>query len=122
MQPKMVENWWAQAKIGEEEIAASRAKLVPFEGALTLGDWTVEDREQLREGRDQVLNQTFQQNFKQCEPTWGRGCQFLNCCWLEHMGDNPLGQGYEVREPHHVTEVELISQREKPDGEEKAEG
>jgi len=104
MEPKMVENWWQQASQREAEIATSRSQLIPYEAALQAEDWTAEERQQLRAGRDEILNKTFQQNFKMCEPTWGKGCQFLNACWLEHIGDNPLAAGYEVRQSHHETE------------------
>ena len=120
MEPRMVQNWWAQASQREAEIDATRTRLAPFEAALQLNDWTVEERQQLRDGRDAVLNRTFQQNFKMCEPTWGKGCQYLNACWLEHIGDNPLGQGYEVRQAHH--ETELAVRKENRDGGRSEEG
>jgi hypothetical protein len=108
MPPEMVQRWWRQAKMREAEIAAARPKLAGIEEALTLSDLCNTERTGLRTERDEVLDKFFPQNFRQCEPTWGRkGCMCLNACWLENCGDDPLGQGYEFREPHHEEEVRL---------------
>lgn len=108
MPPEMVQRWWRQARLREAEIAATREKLKGIEEGLTLADLTTIERTDLRGLRDHVLDLHFPQNFKSCEPTWGRkGCMCLNACWLENCGDDPLGQGYEFREPHHEEEIRL---------------
>ena len=110
MPPEMVKRWWNQATLREAEIAATRSTLANIEEALTLAGLTKIERIDLRWQRDNVLNQYFAQNFRQCEPAWGRkGCMCLNVCWLEHAGDSPLEQGYEWRVPHHDEEVRIQS-------------
>ena len=113
MPPEMVRRWWRQASIREKEILSTRQALEGVEEALTLKDLTVDERTRLRMVRDATLDVCFPQNFRQCEPTWGRkGCMCLNACWLENCGDDPIGQGYEFREPHHEEELRLRLEQE----------
>ena len=108
--PRMVQNWWKQACLREAEVAEAATKLAPLAEALTIPDLTTAERRGVHEEYDLLLNTHFPQNFRNCEPTWGRrGCMCLNACWIEHVGDNPLGSGYQVRVPHHEAEADNAS-------------
>jgi len=103
--PGMVQRWWRQAKVREQEIFGTRDVLADIEEGLTIDDLSNEERQRLRKRRDQELDRYFSQNFRECEPTWGKGCMFLNCCWLDHVGDAPAANGYGWRTPHHEAEL-----------------
>ena len=55
------------------------------------------------------LDSDFPQKFDQCQPAWGRGCQFRRIC--HSRVDNPLEQGYTVREPHHEAERRMFDEQ-----------
>lgn len=46
------------------------------------------------------LSSVFPQNFSQCEPMMGRACDFVNCCWIQHVGMDPLNHGFVQKTPH----------------------
>lgn len=55
---------------------------------------------------ESLINATFPQHFEACQPAWGRGCSFKRLC--HGRVDNPLEQGYVLREPHHQPEAEAF--------------
>lgn len=58
-----------------------------------------------------ILDMSFDQDFSQCRPSFGKGCQFRKIC--HGRGGDPLQLGFSYRQPHHDPEVELWAAREK---------
>ena len=56
---------------------------------------------------DADLDEVFPQHFDQCVPAWGRPCGYRRLCH-SHV-DDPLEAGYCWRDPHHLPELELMS-------------
>jgi hypothetical protein len=75
---EMIENWWEQRARRRIQIREA----------------------QLRGLDEDTLISVFPQNFSQCEPLIGRACNYLNCCWIPHVGANPLAHGFEKKSPH----------------------
>lgn len=52
-----------------------------------------------------VLNHYFPQNFSECEPAMGHGCEFRDMCWNSSIRRDPLGSGqYGRRNLEHQAE------------------
>lgn len=56
-------------------------------------------------GKQGVMDIAFTQNFQECHPAWGKPCPYRNLCH-GHVED-PLSQGYILREAHHVLEAKI---------------
>lgn len=52
------------------------------------------------------LDVFFPQRFDQCVPGFGKPCQYRKLC--HGAVDNPLEEGYVLREPHHAKEMEQL--------------
>lgn len=85
---ELVETWLRQSAIREGEIDA-------VQRGFDAG----------QEMAPETLDRTFPQYFSQCKSTWGRGCDFFDCCWFPHIGADPIGSGlYRERQFHHEGE------------------
>jgi hypothetical protein len=60
---------------------------------------------EIQQGGD--VDQVFPQNFSQCNPGWGKPCQFRQLCF--GGADNPLDHGFVPRMPHHPREMEQFN-------------
>jgi hypothetical protein len=56
-----------------------------------------------------ILASYFPHNRKQCHFQFGSKCQYYDLCWDSLVKSDPLGNGYEVRVPHHDKEREVLS-------------
>lgn len=55
---------------------------------------------------DRSAREVFERRLKQCRPGYGPACPYLDACWNEEIGDNPLESGlFTKRVPHHLVEV-----------------
>jgi hypothetical protein len=52
-----------------------------------------------------ILESTFPHDRSQCFWMKGEVCEYNDLCWKPEVRSNPLENGYEVRQPHHETEV-----------------
>ncbi len=86
----LVESFFAQRNIREQEIAMAKGMLV-----LAPDEETTQA----------ILNTSFPQTFSECSPAWGTGCPYKRICF----GDvaRPLEQGFMVRESHHAIEADI---------------
>jgi hypothetical protein len=57
--------------------------------------------------RSQFLNGFFPQVFSECSPSFGRPCQFKSLCF--GTVEDPLSQGWTLREPHFGPELEQLN-------------
>jgi hypothetical protein len=58
------------------------------------------------EDKTALLNSAYNQNFEQCQPSFGHGCPYRMLC---HGGvDKPLEHGFAWRVPNHQMEKELL--------------
>lgn len=66
------------------------------------------------EGRQEILDRTFPQNFDECTPSFGSPCDAVNFCFMRHVQDDPIKSGlFEMRRPHHTTDpVWIVQQQE----------
>ena len=55
---------------------------------------------------DEIMDEVFPQRFDQCQPAWGRGCEYKRLCHGKVA--HPLEAGYTWRVPHHVPEAEAL--------------
>lgn len=85
---EMVTNFFHQRAFREAEIR------------LALEMMEVSDKE----GKREILGVSFPQKFDTCTPYFGSPCQYAQLCFGEVS--NPLEQGFEWREPHHLAEME----------------
>lgn len=85
----MVENFFAQRNIREQEIQIATGMLDFAPDAET---------------KEAILNTTFPQNFSACSPAWGKGCPYKRICFGQVA--KPLEQGFIYRTPHHMIELE----------------
>lgn len=81
--PKLAEAYLRQVWWEEQEVRHAREWL-PNAGTVD---------------HQRLMDQHFPQNFDQCEPLFGRPCEYLNACWSGGL------EGYEQRTPHHETEI-----------------
>jgi PD-(D/E)XK nuclease superfamily protein len=52
------------------------------------------------------LDKVFPQRFDQCQPSFGWGCQYKKIC--HGFVQDPLNEGFVLREPHHAQEREAL--------------
>lgn len=81
---EVVDQWWEQTKIRWCEI----------DNAANCMNNCSDDVKAI------LLNTAFQQDFTTCEPMIGWDCPYLNCCWIKHIGADPLNYGFELNQPH----------------------
>lgn len=93
----LVERFFAQCATREKEIDMALGMMKFAEGD--------------EEAQRAILDVSFPQTFSECQPPWGKGCQFRSIC--HGRGGDPLTQGYVYRVPHHVPEMEAWVEREK---------
>lgn len=89
---ELVDRFFQQRLIREKQISAGLEDIAKYEQALAPRVVEYE------------LDTVFPQHFDQCVPSFGYSCQFKKLC---HGGvQNPLTEGFELREPHHSRELE----------------
>lgn len=86
----MVEKFFAQRNIREQEIAMAK-------GMLAFAD---------SETYDAILNTSFPQKWSECTPSWGRECDYKRIC--HGSVPEPLTSGWRKRTPHHAIELEAF--------------
>jgi hypothetical protein len=58
--------------------------------------------------KEEIMATSFQQRFDQCVPGWGTPCPYRNLCFRDI--EDPLTTGFQLREPHHLPEMERWTQ------------
>ena len=86
----LVDAFFRQTKVKEAEI----------EIASRLINESPEDNQGL-------LDKTFPQHYEKCSPAWGFKCEYMKLCH-GHVED-PLNEGFQVREAHHSPEMEQFN-------------
>lgn len=76
--PSVIDGWWEQRCRRRLQMAEADARGID----------------------EDVLASVFPQNFSECEPMMGRACQYLNACWIDHVGADPLAHGFAQKQSH----------------------
>jgi hypothetical protein len=59
------------------------------------------------------MDAVFPQCFGQCEGAYGSPCEYVDACWLPHIGEDPLRSGlYRERQFHHEGEAKAFLMEE----------
>jgi hypothetical protein len=95
---ELVDAFLQQTAAREDLIASAMRAITDVNASELLGDVAQQERIQL------ILDDDFPQHFEACQPAWGRGCSFKRLC--HGRVDDPLRQGFTVREPHHTPEAD----------------
>jgi hypothetical protein len=64
--------------------------------------------------KQQITNMSFPQRFDQCQPSFGKACQFRRIC--HGQVSDPLSQGFTRRQPHHQPELDAWNAARAADG------
>lgn len=64
--------------------------------------------------RKTIMDMTFPQRFDQCQPSFGKACQFRRIC--HGSVNDPLSQGFTRRQPHHQPELDAWNAARAADG------
>lgn len=131
---KRPQSWSGWERVSTEEVGlANAANTLRFLGAVpmlfpeappiyvntdTVNDWWEQRcrrRIQLEEANQRgidadILASVFPQNFSQCEPMIGRSCDMLNCCWIQHVGADPLNHGFVQKVPHSMFDPRRVNE------------
>lgn len=87
----LIERFFKQRLIRETEIRDAMQRLAEYP-----------DEEQL------ILDTHFQQKFDVCQPSFGWSCEYKKLC--HSQVSDPLSEGFQLREPHHLREAEMYAQ------------
>lgn len=72
------------------------------ESDIRLARDTILDPECMPAARERLLDIIFPQHYENCNPGWGKGCQFMKICHGPQI--DPLQMGYSLRHSHHEIE------------------
>ena len=91
---------WERQTIAQE-------RMVEADVAEVLAVQQFQDDDIDRDALDNVLDEHFPQNHNHCFRYFGHPCAFEKLCFNPQVAEDPLGSGlYQVRIPHHPTEVQ----------------
>ena len=97
---ELVEAFFRQRAVRESEIAmAAKAMQNP---------------ELSPEIKQEIMDMSFPQRFDQCQPSFGKACQFRRIC--HGNVQDPLAQGFTRRQPHHQPELDAWNAARAADG------
>jgi hypothetical protein len=105
--PKQILRWRRQTIAGETRFMMALAEVQENDALLAQAREEGKQRivAALIDRREELLDFHFPQHDNHCHRYFG-SCGFMEACFEEDVAEDPIGSGlYQVREPHHTTEV-----------------